>query len=106
MKLEEFRKLVKEQFGVRLQHATPANVREFLDKIDEDVLPNNFAERIVIDEPCNSYEEVIRDFFSHVLEMPTEEAIVALWTLSLYLAFSAIESQYADRFAPLFPEAE
>lgn len=106
MKIEEFRKLVREEFGVRLEHATPANVREFLDKIDEGVLPNSFAERIVIDEPCNSYEEVIRDFFSHVLEMPTEEAIVALWTLSLYLAFSAIESQYADRFAPLFPEAE
>lgn len=106
MKLDEFRKLVKAEFGVGLKHATPANVREFLDRMEENVLPGDFADRIVLNEPCNSYEEVIRDFFYQVLEMPSDEAIVALWSLSLYLAFSAIESQYADRFAPLFQEPD
>ena len=106
MKLAEFRKLVDAEFGARLEHATPANVREFLDQMDSEILPDTIANRITLDEPCSSYEEVIRDFFSQVLEMPSEEAIVALWTLSFYLAFSAIESQYADRFAPLFQEMD
>lgn len=106
MKIDEFRKLVKVEFGDGLKHATPANVREFLDRMETDVMPEKFANRIVIDEPCNSYEEVIRDFFSQILEMPPEEAIVALWTLSIYLAFSAIESQYAEKFASLFQDLE
>lgn len=106
MKLDEFRKVVREEFGVRLEHATPANVREFMDRAESDVLPEEFVDRIVLNEPCNSYEEVIRDFFMHILEMPSEDAIVALWTLSLYLAFSGIESQYAERLAPLFQEPD
>ncbi|MCX6343960.1 MAG: hypothetical protein NT018_02655 [Armatimonadetes bacterium] len=106
MKLAAFRKLVNAEFGARLEHATPANVREFLDQMDGDLLPDAISSRIILDEPCSSYEEVIRDFFAQILEMPSEEAIVALWTLSFYLAFSAIESQYADRFAPLFQEMD
>ncbi|MEN6356873.1 MAG: hypothetical protein ABFD83_07285 [Armatimonadota bacterium] len=106
MKLGEFRKIVRSEFGDNLAHATPANVREFLDRMETDVLPEEFSNRIILDEPCNSYEEVIRDFFARILEMPSDEAIVALWTLSLYLAFSAIESQYADRFATLFQDSE
>lgn len=97
---------MRAEFGARLEHATPANVREFLDKVEADVLPDEFADRIVLDEPCSSYEEVIRDFFAHILEMPSEDAIVALWTLSLYLAFSGIESQYAEKMAPLFKEMD
>lgn len=106
MKLGEFRKIVRSEFGENLAHATPANVREFLDRMETDVLPERFSNRIVLNETCNSYEEVIRDFFAQILEMPSDEAIVALWTLSLYLAFSAIESQYADRFATLFQDSE
>ncbi|MCE5313855.1 MAG: hypothetical protein ABFD49_09140 [Armatimonadota bacterium] len=106
MKLDEFRKLVRSEFGSGLKHATPANVREFMDRMETDLLPENFSNRIVLDEPCNTYEEVIRDFFAQILEMPSDEAIVALWSLSLYLAFSSIESQYADRFATLFQESD
>jgi hypothetical protein len=106
MKLDEFRKIVRTEFGPNLAHATPANVREFLDRMETSILPERFSNRIVLNEPCNSYEEVIRDFFAQILEMPPDEAIVALWTMSLYLAFSAIESQYADRFAVLFQDSE
>jgi hypothetical protein len=106
VKLDEFRNIVRSEFGDGLAHATPANVREFLDRMETDVLPDKFSNRIVLDEHCNSYEEVIRDFFAQILELPSDEAIVALWSLSLYLAFSAIESQYSDRFATLFEEAE
>ena len=106
VKLGEFRKLVKAEFGDGLKHATPANVREFLDRIETDILPERVSNRIVIDEPCNSYEEVIKDFFAQILELPPDEAVVALWTLALDLAFGAIESQYADRFASLFHDMD
>lgn len=106
MRLHEFRKLVKQEFGDNLKHATPANVREFLDRIENEVIADKVTNRIVIDEPCTSYEEVIKDFFSQMLELPPEEAMVGLWTLALDLAFYSIESQYADRFASLFKDSE
>ncbi len=106
MKLDAFRKLVLSEFGDGLKHATPANVREFLDRIEGEVLPDNVSNRIVIDEPCNSYEEVIKDFFAQILELPSDEAVVALWTLALDLAFASIESQYAEKFATLFREID
>jgi len=106
MKLDDFRKLVKSEFGDGLKHATPANVRDFLDRIENEVLPDKVSNRIVINEPCNSYEEVIKDFFAQILELPPDEAVVALWALALDLAFATIESQYAERFASLFKEVE
>jgi len=106
MKLNEFRQLVKAEFGDGLAHATPANVRDFLDRVETEVLPDQVSNRIVINEPCNSYEEIIKDFFAQVLELPSEEGVVALWTLALDLAFGAIESQYADKFATLFKEMD
>jgi len=106
VKLAELRHLVKQEFGDDLKHATPANVREFLDRIEDEVLASKVANRIVIDEPCTSYEEVIKDFFAQMLELPPEEAVVGLWALALDLAFASIESQYAERFASLFKDLE
>ena len=105
MRLAEFRKLVMEEFGEGLKHATPANVREFADEFECQPL-GSISSRIVIDEPCNSYEEVIKDFFSHVLELQPEEAMVALWTLALDLSFASIESQYAEKLSTLFQDCE
>jgi len=106
VKLQDFRKLVKSEFGEGLSHATPANVREFIDRLEPDIQLEKVTNRIVLDEPCNSYEEVIKDFFSKILELPPEEAMVALWTLALDLAFATIESQYTEKFASLFQENE
>jgi hypothetical protein len=106
VKLHEFRKLVKAEFGESLEHATPANVREFVDRLENEIFQTKLTHRIVLNEECKSYEEVIKDFFAKTLELPPEEAIVALWMLALDLAFSTIESQYADRFAPLFQDME
>lgn len=107
MNLDEFRKLVKQEFGDNLKHATPANVGELLDRVEEEFSSERKStHRIVIDEPCTSYEGVIKDFFAQMLELPPEEAMVRLWTLALDLAFASIESQYADRFAELFKEME
>lgn len=97
---------MKQEFGDNLKHATPANVREFLEGIENEVISAKVSHRIVIDEPCTSYEQVIKDFFSQMLELPPEEAMVGLWTLALDLAFASIESQYADRFAALFKDMD
>jgi len=106
VKLAQFRQLVKEEFGEDLKHATPANVRDFLDRIEGEVLSQKMSHRIVIDEPCTSYEEVIKDFFAQMLKLPPEEAVVGLWALALDLAFASIESQYAERFASLFKDLD
>lgn len=106
MRLAEFREIVKQEFGDDLKHATPANVRDFLDRIEGEVLADKVTDRIVIDEPCTSYEEVIKDFFAHMLQLPPEEAVVGLWALALDLAFATIESQYAERFASLFKDLD
>ncbi|MCX8052873.1 MAG: hypothetical protein N3B12_03625 [Armatimonadetes bacterium] len=106
VKLEEFRKLVKAQFGENLEHATPANVREFVDRFEEEILQHKSGNRIVLTEKCKSYEEILKDFFAKTLELPPEEAVAALWPLALDLAFATIESQYSDRFASLFQDTD
>lgn len=106
MRLEEFKLLVNKEFGNGLKHATPANVREFLDNLEYEKSLNSVAGRIEINEPCNTYEEVIKDFFYRVLDRPEEEAIMALWTLAIDLAFATIESQYNDRFDSMFKDLE
>lgn len=107
MNLDEFRQLVRQEFGKNLKHATPANVAELLTRVEDEFGSEKKAtHRIVIDEPCTSYEEVIKDFFAQMLELPPEEAMVRLWTIALDLAFASIETQYADRFEAMFSEIE
>ena len=38
MRLSEFKQRVEAEFGPNLQNATPANVREFLDKLQQEAL--------------------------------------------------------------------
>lgn len=71
-----------------------------------EVLQGRLTDRIIVDESATSYEEIIKDFFSKILEAPTEEAIVVLWSLALDLSFAAIEYQYAERFSSLFKDLE
>lgn len=106
MKIEEFRDLVTSEFGPGLKHATPANVREFLDRMQGEVFQSRPIDRIIINESATSYEEVIKDFFTRILNSPRDEALVALWALALDLSFAAIEYQYAERFANLFHDLD
>jgi len=106
VRLEQFREWVRAEFGPRMEHATPANVREFLDRAHAEIAPVERHRRIVIDEPATSYEEILRDFFSHVLEMPRDEAIIALWMLALEISFAGVHEQWADRFERLFQGTE
>ena len=104
--MPEFKKLVSKEFGKDLEHATPGNVRDFLDRMQLDVLGPHLKGRIVLDERASSYEDVLKDFFNRVLELPKDEALMMLWLLAFDFAFAAIELQQDDRFKSLFREYE
>lgn len=106
MRVEEFRDAVRLEFGDNLEHATLANVRDFLDRLAADSLPAGLPGRIEINEPRATYEDILRDFFARVLDMPRDEAIILLWTMAFDLSFSAIELHVADRFRTLFGETD
>ena len=104
MELNDFKALVDKEFGNHLEHATPGNVREFLDRMQMNVLGQELTGRIVLEEHASTYEEVVKDFFAKVLEYPRDEALIQLWLLSFDLIFAAIELQHMDRFRTLFHE--
>lgn len=102
MKLRDFKRMVRAEFGPRMEHATPSNVREFLDKLQTQWPSAKSNGRFVIDEPALSYEEILRDFFARVLDLPEEQAVISLWTLALELAFADLHEVLEDRFGSLF----
>jgi hypothetical protein len=107
MDFNAFKQQVRSEFGPGLKHATPANVREFLDRVQiDDFKASKGSGRIEINETATTYEEIIKDFFSRILDAPSEEAIIKLWTLALDLSFAAIEHQYADQFAKLLGDQD
>jgi len=102
MDLEEFRQALRREFGPNLEHATPANVRGFLDELSSKQFRSRLRKRIVLDEPKTTYEEILRDFFSRVLDFPPDEALILLWTMAFELSFVMLEHHLADRFDILF----
>jgi hypothetical protein len=102
MDLQDFKDRIRATFGDNFVHATPENVREFLDSMTDCGLESSIDGRIVLDEDASSYEEVVKDFFSKVLDMQREEALIVLWLLAFDMVFSAIEMQQADRFRSIF----
>ncbi len=101
-KLEDFRLAVRKEFGNNLEKATPANVREFMDRHQETLLPIGHNSRFELNEPKTTYEEILKDFFLRVLERPTDEALITLWTLAFEMSFFNIEQHAAERLQSLF----
>lgn len=106
MDLIEFKKLISKEFGPNLEHATPGNVREFLDRIHSNLFGPQLKGRIVLEENVCTFEEVLKDFFINVLDLPKDEAIMMLWLLAFDFAFSAIELHQAEKFRTLFGDYE
>ena len=106
MRLDDFKRWVQSEFGPNLEHATPANVREFLDRAHAEFSQKNGRKRIVIDEPATSYEEILRDFFARVLDKPNDDALIILWMLALELSFAGVRDHWADRVGALFPSLD
>lgn len=109
MRLDEFKRLVEAEFGPGLRNATPANVREFLDRLQQEAWAQRrrLASRYEVPaENACTFEEVMKQFFVDVLDLPAEKAVILLWTLALDLTYAAIEHQYAEVLDPLFRTAE
>jgi hypothetical protein len=114
MRLTEFKRRVRQAFGERLEHATPANVREFLDQLQQETWQSQRAEHrareghtdVPIELPSNTgsitWESLVRDFFLQTLEMDQEQAVMMLWIFGLDLAYSGIEELNSDSFNRLF----
>jgi hypothetical protein len=101
--LLEFRALVRREFGGDLRYMTPANVREFLDRVQPSVdgsLPA--SGRFHLDEPEGTYEGILRDFLRQVLEMPAEQAVIRLWLYSLEMTIAGVSEIEAEKFRALF----
>lgn len=106
MELGEFKKLVNKEFGSNLQHATPGNVREFLDRVQSGLITPCEDGRIILQERASTHEEVMKDFFTKVLDLPKDDAIMLLWLLAFDLIFSAIEIQHEDTFRSLLGDLD
>ena len=104
MKLDEFRRRVIEEFGADLNHATPANVREFLDRMRLNEFATQRAQnpRVSLNDPGRSYEDIVKDTFSKLLQLSPEEAVPILWVIAFELSFSIIEFQYSETLEKLF----
>lgn len=83
---------------------TPANAREFLDRVQprlEEIraLPGS---RIHVDEPHGTYEAIQRDFLRQALEAPNDQAIISMWLFCLELVTAGVSDIEAERFEKLF----
>jgi hypothetical protein len=111
LRLDEFRERVREEFGWQLERATPANVRDFVTRLQSEIFDDTEpARRVVLQESASTYEEIVADFFSRVLDLRPEEAVVLLWLLAFELYFGRVEEEQGEVLARLFgsipPEQE
>ena len=104
--LNQFRKAIRREFGSNLEKATPANVRDFMDRHQEDIFHGSMRGRIELNETKTTYEEILKDFFARVLERPTDEALITLWTLAFEMSFFNIEQHAAERLQSLFGDSD
>jgi len=109
LELSEFRELVRKEFGPRLERATPASVREFLDRMQTRLHEESGeGSPYVLDEDgqARSYEEIVSEFFSRALDYPADQAVVILWLFAFEQHFAMLEEDYARRFVTIFDEGE
>ncbi len=101
-KLQKFREAVQREFGRNLEKATPANVRDFMNNYQEDMFQNPPYARLELNETKNTYEEILKDFFSRVLERPSEDAMIMLWLMAFEMSFFTIEQHVSERLQNMF----
>ena len=106
----ELRELVRQEFGPRFERATPASVRDFLDRIQVRLhKESGEGPPYVLDqvEGRSSYEEIVAEFFARILDYDNpEQAFILLWLLAFEQHFAMVEEDYSQRSLTLFGEAE
>lgn len=101
-RLEAFRIKVQHEFGRNLEKATPANVRDFMDNYQDEFFEASPRGRIELNESKTTYEEILKDFFTRVLERPSDEALIMLWLMAFEMSFFTIEQHLSDRLQSFF----
>jgi hypothetical protein len=114
MELNEFKKRVALAFGPEMVHATPANVRDFIDTLQREVWESSRADQaaktgnpfapVDIDSTQSilSYEGTIRDFFNRMLQENSDQSMILVWMFALELAYSGIEEMHGESMNKLF----
>ena len=114
MDLDDFKRRAREAFGPGLEHATPANVPEFVATLHQEMWRSDRAEasartgnpapplELDVRNGPITYEASVRRFFSHALDAPNEQALLLLWLYALDLAYAGIEQVQSDDFNRLF----
>ncbi len=102
MTLSAFRQMVRAEFGADLHRMTPANVREFLDRIQLSAAPGDGPRKFVIEEKELTYEGILRDFLAQILEMPPDQAVIRLWLYALEVSSASVVELEGDRLERLF----
>ena len=105
MRLSELRERVKQEFGPRLERATPATVGDFMAQMQEVMFRGIGTQQPVeINETATSWDEIVSEFFVQVLDAPPEEmeqAVILLWLLGFEMHFARMEEDLAKFFSPL-----
>jgi len=110
MNLDEFRAVVRREFGERLERATPAAVNEFMAKMQQTLFSGIGTTRpLELNETASTWEQVVTEFFARVLDArpdQLEEALIILWLLGVQMHFARVEEDLARMFSPLLGEQE
>ncbi|HEY3331448.1 MAG TPA: hypothetical protein VGK19_15565 [Capsulimonadaceae bacterium] len=114
MEISEFKRRVRQAFGPNMEHATPANVREFIDGVQREMWRDErsrLSEKTGIPRPPYdlsgphdpvTYEGALRSFFAAAIDEPDDQAFIALWMFTLDLAYNGIEEMQSDSLSRLF----
>jgi len=106
MNLAQFRQEIRAEFGSKLEHATPEHMRTFLNRMYAQIGSNgDHVEGLPFNIPtesANNYEQVVAEFFSHVLDYPPDLAVITLWLFSCEMFYTHLEDEYAEQFRELF----
>jgi hypothetical protein len=105
----QLRDLVRKEFGERLERATPASVRDFLDHLQVRLHEESGEGAPYViegEDRAQSYEEIVSEFFSRVLDYDPDKAVVLLWLLAFEQHFNMVEEEYLQRSLTLFGDGE
>ena len=103
MDIRQFSDLVREEFGAKMEHATPANMRKFLCRMHLELEGNDPPQGtfIIPREKATNYEQVVAEFLSKVVDFPPEQAVILLWVFSSELFYARLGEQYEEHLSDL-----
>jgi hypothetical protein len=107
--IAELRELARRELGPDFERATPASVRDFLDRLRVRLHEESGEGPPYViegEERARSYEEIVAGFFSRILDRDPEQAAVALWMLAFEQHFAMLEEDYTERYLTLFGDSE